>query len=132
MTIVIKILTLDGLFCKKNAERISLPTTTGNISILDNHTLFMTTLDIGVISIFSEEEKNSYIIFGGFAIIKQNKVIILANIVEILNNLDNSQYNLEFQKAKRILESAETEKQRVNAIFQYKLAKARYESIKKN
>uniref|UniRef100_UPI003001A7BE ATP synthase CF0 subunit C n=1 Tax=Prototheca paracutis TaxID=2034905 RepID=UPI003001A7BE len=131
MTIVIKILTLDGFFCKNNAKKINLPTTTGCISILKNHASFMTALDIGVISVFSEEEIISYIIFGGFAIIKQNNVHILANIVEVSNNLNISQYNLEFQKAKSSLESAETEKQRINAIFQYKLAKARYESIQK-
>lgn len=129
MTIVIKILTLDSFFCKNNAKKINLPTITGYLSILENHTSLMTTLDIGVISVFSDEDSFFYIILGGFAIIKQNKIIILANNIEIINSLDSSKYNLEFQKAKRILESAETEKERVNAIFQYKLAKARYESI---
>nr|YP_009478324.1 cf1 epsilon subunit of atp synthase [Prototheca cutis]BBD20231.1 cf1 epsilon subunit of atp synthase [Prototheca cutis] len=131
MTIIIKILTLSGFFYQNKAKKIILPTTTGYISILENYTSFMTALDIGILSIFSEEEIYSYIIFGGFAIIKQNNVNILTNIVEVSNKLDISQYNLEFQKAKSILESAETEKQRINAIFQYKLAKARYESIQK-
>lgn len=131
MTIIIKILTLNGFFYQNKAKKIILPTTTGYISILENYTSFMTALDIGIISIFSEEEIYSYIIFGGFAIIKQNNVNILTNIVEVSNKLDISQYTLEFQKAKSILESAETEKQRINAIFQYKLAKARYESIQK-
>merc|ERR1712187_257250 len=63
-------------------EEIILQTSTGQIGILRNHAQLITTLDIGP-RIFRRQNKwEAIALMGGFAIVQENKVIILVNEVE--------------------------------------------------
>jgi F-type H+-transporting ATPase subunit epsilon len=131
MTLQISILTPSGIFWSNKAKKILLPTTTGQIGVLKNHRPLITALDIGVIFIYTENTSGflDITIIGGFALVKQNVIIILTNSAELPNNLNQSKIEIEFQEATTLLENAKTKKQRIDALFHYKRAKARYQAL---
>jgi F0F1-type ATP synthase epsilon subunit len=67
---------------------------------------------------------------GGFALVKQNQVTILANEAESSDKINPEEAQNEFETSKLNLEKAEGVKEKVEANFAYKRAKARYQVIK--
>ena len=69
-------------------------------------------------------------LMGGFALVKQNQVTIFVNEAESAEQIQPDQAEAAFEKAKTRLEEANGEKQRVEATFQFKRARARYQVVK--
>nr|Q9TJR8.1 RecName: Full=ATP synthase epsilon chain, plastid; AltName: Full=ATP synthase F1 sector epsilon subunit; AltName: Full=F-ATPase epsilon subunit [Prototheca wickerhamii]AHK09997.1 ATP synthase CF1 epsilon subunit [Prototheca wickerhamii]CAB53103.1 ATP synthase CF1 epsilon chain [Prototheca wickerhamii] len=130
MILKILIMIPDGIFWNNKAEEIILPTNTGQIGILKNHAPLITALDIGVILIRTDKKWVPFIIMGGFALIKQNKITILVNGAESAGTLKLVQSEAAFQEATNKLENAKSKKQYVDALFLFKCAKARYQAAK--
>lgn len=129
----ISILTPERPFWKGQAEEIILPTETGEMGVLKNHAPLITGLDVGAMLVRTKEEWSSYAIMGGFALIKQNQVTILANeaesSAEILKKFNSEEAKTAFETAKANLENAVGVKEKVEANFAYKRAKARYQVV---
>ena len=123
MTLQVCIMTPDRIFWNDQAEEIILPTNTGQMGVLSNHAPLITALDIGVTLIRSKMEWMPVALMGGFALVKQNQVTILVIEAESAKQIEPDQ-------AETGLEEAEGEKQRVEATFQFKRARARYQVIK--
>jgi F-type H+-transporting ATPase subunit epsilon len=138
MSLQISILTPERPFWNGQADEIILPTETGEMGVLKNHAPIITGLDVGAMLIRggqgtntgSKEEWNSYAIMGGFALVKQNQVTILANEAVSAENIDPEEAKNAFETAKLNLEKAEGVKEKVEANFAYKRAKARYQVVK--
>jgi len=128
MTLQVCIMTPDRIFWNDQAEEIILPTNTGQMGVLSNHAPLITALDIGVTLIRSKMEWVP--VMGGFALVKQNQVTILVNEAESAKQIQPDQAEAAFEEAKNRLEQAEGEKQRVEATFQFKRARARYQVVK--
>ena len=112
------------------AEEIILPTETGEMGVLKNHAPIITGLDVGAMLVRTKEEWNSYALMGGFAVVKKNQVTILANEAESAESIDAENAKTNFEIAKNDLEKAEGIKQKVEANFAFKRAKARYQVVK--
>jgi len=95
------IMTPEKVFLDVETSELILPTNTGQIGILDNHSPILTGLDIGIMLVREEEKWNSIGLLGGFALVKENKVIILVN-----EALEKS--TLDLAKVKASLEKTET------------------------
>ncbi len=130
MSLQISILTPERPFWNGQAEEIILPTETGEMGVLKNHAPIITGLDVGAMLIRTKDEWNSYAIMGGFALVKQNQVTILANEAESAENIDPEEAKINFETAKANLEKAEGVKEKVEANFAYKRAKARFQVVK--
>jgi F-type H+-transporting ATPase subunit epsilon len=130
MTLQVCIMTPDRIFWNDQAEEIILPTNTGQMGVLTNHAPLITALDIGVTLIRSKMEWIPVALMGGFALIKQNQVTILVNEAESAKQIELEKAQLAFEEAKTKLEQVEGEKQRVEATFQFKRARARYQVVK--
>jgi F-type H+-transporting ATPase subunit epsilon len=138
MSLQISILTPERPFWNGQADEIILPTETGEMGVLKNHAPIITGLDVGAMLVRggqgtgSKEEWNSYAIMGGFALIKNNQVTILANEAVSAENIDPEEAKNAFETAKALLEKAEGEsiKSKVEANFAYKRAKVRYQVVK--
>ena len=130
MSLQVSILTPERPFWNGQAEEIILPTETGEMGVLKNHAPIITGLDVGAMLIRTKEEWNSYAIMGGFALVKQNQVTILANEAQYSVNIDAEAAKAAFDTAKDNLEKAEGVKEKVEANFAYKRAKARYQVVK--
>nr|AYQ95276.1 ATP synthase CF1 epsilon subunit [Trochiscia hystrix] len=130
MSLQISILTPERPFWNGQAEEIILPTETGEMGVLKNHAPIITGLDVGAMLVRTKEEWNSFAVMGGFAVVKNNLVTILANEAESASTIDPEEAKTAFEDAKNNLEKAEGIKQKVEANFIFKRAKARYQVIK--
>lgn len=130
MSLQISILTPERPFWNGEAEEIILPTETGEMGVLKNHAPIITGLDVGAMLIRTKQEWNSYAIMGGFALVKQNQVTILANEAQASASIDPEEAKNAFEVAKDNLEKAEGVKEKVEANFAYKRAKARFQVVK--
>ena len=130
MSLQISILTPERPFWNGQAEELILPTETGEMGVLKNHAPIITGLDVGAMLIRTKEQWNSVAIMGGFAVVKRNQVTILANEAEASESIDAEEAKTAFEAAKANLEKADGIKQKVEANFAFKRAKARYQVVK--
>ena len=71
-------------------------------------------------------------LMGGFALVKQNRVTILVNEAQSAETLNLDEAENNYNTAKTKLEQAEGQKQKVEANFLFKRARARYQLVKNN
>lgn len=132
MSLQICIMTPDCIFLNEQAEEIILPTNTGQMGVLTNHAPLITALDIGVMLIRRKTEWVSIALMGGFALVKQNQVTVLVNEAESSKNINLEEATTAFETAKTRLEQAEGQKQKVEANFAFKRARARFQVAKQS
>nr|YP_009105565.1 CF1 epsilon subunit of ATP synthase [Lobosphaera incisa]AIT94208.1 CF1 epsilon subunit of ATP synthase [Lobosphaera incisa] len=130
MTLQVCIMTPDRIFCNEQAEEVILPTNTGQMGVLTNHAPLITALDIGVMLIRTKNEWDSVALMGGFALVKQNQITVLVNEAQSAKTINLDEAEKEFTAAKNKLEQAEGQKQKVEANFAFKRARARYQLVK--
>lgn len=130
MSLQVCIMTPDEIFLNTDVEEIILPTNTGQMGVLSNHAPLITALDIGVMLLRNKTDWTSVALMGGFALVKQNQVTVLVNEAESSKTIDAEEAELAFITAKNNLEQAEGTKQKVEANFIFKRARARYQIIK--
>lgn len=129
MNLQVSIMTPEENFWNEPAEEIILATNTGQMGILPNHAPIITALDIGLMSIRTAKGWTSLALMGGFALIKQNQITILVNLAETKESIDAVQAEQTFLEAQEQLEKAEGAKEKVEANFAFKRARARYQLI---
>ena len=135
MTLQVCIQTPDRIFFNEGVDEIILPTNTGQMGVLTNHTPLMTALDIGVMLIRNNKKWTGIALLGGFALIKANTVTVLVNEAESASSIDRSAAEAEYTEAQEKWESASqstNQKQKVEANFALKRAKARFQLIGAN
>ena len=132
MTLQVCIMTPDRVFWDQQAEEVILPTNTGQMGVLPNHAPLITGLDVGVMLIRSKNEWLSVALMGGFALVKQNQITVLVNQAESTETINSQEAENAFLTAKTRLEEAEGEKQKVEANFAFKRARAQYQVIKQD
>ena len=127
MSLQVCIMAPDRIFWNEEATELILPTNTGQMGVLKNHTPLITGLDIGVMLVRSGTEWISMALMGGFALVKDNKVTILVNEAELGYNIDSEQAEVQFNEAKAKLENASGRKEKIEANLAFKRARARYQ-----
>ena len=132
MSLQVCIMTPDRIFWDDKAEEIILPTNTGQMGVLENHTALITALDIGVMLIRTKKNWISLALMGGFALVKKNQITVLVNEAESSETIETNQAENAFNEAKTQLDQAEGQKQKVEANFVFKRARARYQVVKKS
>ncbi len=82
---------------------ITVPGSVGNFQILKNHAPLVSTLEIGELNIKIDEQFQYFAISGGTIEIKNNKVLILADSVENVDEIDLNRANNSKQRAEERL-----------------------------
>jgi ATP synthase F1 epsilon subunit len=129
MSLQVCIMTPARVFWNDEAEELILPTNTGQMGVLSNHAPLITALDIGALMIRTKQEWRAVALMGGFALVKNNQVTILVNEAEAGSNIDPREAEKAFEDAKNRLEQAQGEKEKVEATFAFKRARARYQIV---
>nr|YP_009106314.1 CF1 epsilon subunit of ATP synthase [Interfilum terricola]AIT95071.1 CF1 epsilon subunit of ATP synthase [Interfilum terricola] len=132
MSLQVCIMTPDRIFLNEAAEEIILPTNTGQMGVLKNHAPLITALDIGVMLIRTKNEWTPLALMGGFALIKKNQITVLVNEAESSKSINFDEAEKTFTEAKTKLEEADGQKQKVEANFVFKRARARYQVVKQS
>jgi len=128
MTINIRVITPDRIVCSAVAEEIILPSTTGQLGILDGHAPLITALDIGVLRIKTNQKWTPIILFGGFAEVDQNQITILVNGVEEAEDLKLNNASIGLDNAIIALDNASTSREKLEASQNLKKASARVQA----
>ncbi len=140
MSLKVCIMAPDRVFWNASADEIILPTNTGQMGVLTNHTPLITGLDIGVMLVRPEKtsgsttESGSWIsmaLMGGFALIKDNTVTILVNDAELGSSIDPTLAEKSFTEAQAALEKSALagRKEKIEASLAFKRARARMQLV---
>lgn len=130
MDLQIRVVTPDQVFLDKEVDEIILPTNTGLMGVLKNHAPLITAIEVGVMLFRVNKEWTSIALMGGFGFVKQNRITVLVNEAESEATIDPIEAEKDFNLAKQQLEEAKGQKQKVEANFSFKRARARYQVIK--
>ena len=93
------------------------------------HATLITTLEIGVLRIKSGDTWKPIVVFGGFAEVDDDKVTILVNGVEEVTSNDLALAKSALEKASEQLDSAQTDKEKIEASQNLKRVSARVNAI---
>jgi ATP synthase F1 epsilon subunit len=129
MRLQVCILTPDCIFQKEEIDELILPTRTGQIGILNNHASLITALDIGLIMARNQSNWKTLALIGGFALIQKNQVTILVNEAVTASSVEEDEVKKTLDEANNRLSQVVEEKRKVEAVFAYKRARARYQII---
>ena len=130
MVLQVYVITPDQVFLNQEAEEVILPTNTGLMGVLTNHAPLITALEIGVMLIRMKKDWKPFALMGGFALVKQNQITVLVNEAESEATIDRSEAEQFFVATKQKFEEATDQKQKVEANFAFKRARARFQVVK--
>lgn len=136
MTLKVCIMAPDRVFWNASAEEIILPTNTGQMGVLTNHTPLITGLDIGVMMLRADKTSApiAMALMGGFALIQENTVTILVNEAELGSAVNPTEAETAFTEAQAALEKAQnaSRKEKIEASLAFKRARARLQVVGQN
>ncbi len=84
----LEIITPEKIIYKDFVDSIKVPGTKGMFQVLKNHAPLMSTIEIGVITVKKSDESTYFTTAGGTIEVLNNNVLILADSVEIIENID--------------------------------------------
>lgn len=102
----LKVLTPAGLVFEDTTAAVSLPSSEGEITILPNHTAYVTVLGIGVIEyspLQSPQIVRQAVVSGGFCTFKNNELVVLADSVDLPRDRDGRNLSAERETVQREL-----------------------------
>lgn len=100
MTITCEIVSQDRLVYSGEADIVILPGMAGQMGILPHHSPVLTALSFGIITIRSKNEELHFTVAGGIAEVLPEKVTVLADAAENVEEID-------IERAIKARESAE-------------------------
>lgn len=130
MVLQVYVITPDQVFLNQEAEEVILPTNTGLMGVLTNHAPLITALEVGVMLIRMKKDWKPFALMGGFALVKQNQITVLVNEAESEATIDRAEAEQFFVATKQKFEEATDQKQKVEANFAFKRARARFQVVK--
>jgi len=108
-TIKFEIVTPEKVVLKKDILQVSVPTTTGEITILPNHIPLISVLQPGVIEAKLEDGLIEIMsVSGGFIEVMKDKVVILADTAERAEEIDEQRVGEAYLRAEELKKSAES------------------------
>ena len=101
------------------------------MGVLKNHIPLLTGLDTGLILIKKHDNDDwiKVVVTGGFALINNNKLTVLVNEAELSSSIDLIEAESSFISAKATLESVNDNKKKLEALSQFKRARARVQAL---
>lgn len=128
MGLNIRVIAPDGLIWNTTVQEIILPSTTGQIGILEGHAPLITALEIGVLRIKVDQSWKPILALGGFATVKNDEVTVLVSGIEevVKENYNEAQDIL--RQATETLSTAQTIKEKIEASQNLKRAAARLQA----
>lgn len=129
MSLNVRVITPDKVVWDANAEEIILPSSTGQLGILNNHAPLLTALDIGVMRLKVDDNWISIVLMEGFAEVENNKVTILSNGAEEGASIERTAAQAELEKVTLLVDQVTTKKEKIEATIELRKAKARLQAV---
>lgn len=126
----LRIITPDRVFYEGKAEMVEFNTTEGEIGILPGHIPLTVIVKPGVLCIHEEEGEREAALHSGFAEILQDRVTILAEIIEWPEEIDENRAESALRRAEERLRSKAPETDVARAELALRRAMARIEVLR--
>jgi F-type H+-transporting ATPase subunit epsilon len=129
MSLNVRVITPDKVVWDAMVEELILPSSTGQLGILQDHAPLLTALDIGVMRLKTDSSWTSIVLMEGFAEVEDNKVTILCNGAEEASSIDVKVAQEELEKTTLLVDEATTKKEKIEATIELRKAKARLQAV---
>lgn len=86
--LILEIVTPEKPIFKEQIDAVTIPGTLGSFQILRNHAPLVSTFDVGVIKVKRTASESYYTTAGGTVEVNGNKVLVLADSVEKIGEID--------------------------------------------
>ena len=129
MNLNVRVITPDKVVWDAMVEELILPSSTGQLGILQDHAPLLTALDIGVMRLKTESSWTSIVLMEGFAEVEDNKVTILCNGAEEGSTIELKTAQEELEKVTLLVDEATTKKEKIEATIELRKAKARLQAV---
>ncbi len=118
---------------KLTTNEVVIPGSEGMMTILPGHTLVLTTLKSGVLTVQQGEKKTFFAVHGGFAEIANDRISVLADQLEQAENIDKARAEAAKARAEERLAKVgpDTNVQRTEAALARALARLETHKCKK-
>lgn len=126
-TFQLEIVTPEKLVVKDNAEEAQIPATTGYIGVLPGHAPLITELGAGEISYRCRGQVHRFATAWGFAEVLPDKVTVLAETVERVEEIDVARAKQDLTRAEDALKQAQSEEEVAKDLGKVRRAEARIE-----
>ncbi len=110
MKLILEIITPTKVILKEEVDELTIPTTTGEISILPNHVNLLTKIVPGEMIIRNNNKIEHFAITGGFLEIANNHVNILADYAVKADDIEVAKAQAAQEKAKQAMKNRENQK----------------------
>lgn len=121
----LKIVSPDELFLDGEVEALTARTTEGDVTILRNHTDYLTYLKVGMVTIKENGKKRKATISGGILQVQQNEAVIITSSVEWLEEIDLQRAEIAKTKAETAIKKlSEHKSEQELELAEFKLKKA--------
>ena len=85
--LIVKIITPSKIIAESKATMVNIPGSKGMFGVLPGHVKFVSTMDIGVVTIMDNDIETKYFVYGGIA---QTDGETLNIITEFANNIEST------------------------------------------
>jgi len=89
------------VYSDDGVEMVIAPGADGELGILPNHAPLLTALGIGELRIRKGEEEESFAVGGGFLEVLANRVIVMADVAELAEEIDVARAEAARERAER-------------------------------
>jgi F-type H+-transporting ATPase subunit epsilon len=101
----LEIVTPQKKVFSENVDFLVAPGSEGELGILPKHTPLITSLDIGIMRVEQDKKYTKVVVTGGFMEVRDNRVIVLANAAERVEEIDVQRAEAAKQRAEERLAS---------------------------
>lgn len=108
-TILLEVITPQRRVFSAQVSEVQFPGADGYYGILPGHTPVMTPMGNGLVYFVQDGQRHWLTVFGGFAEVTPEQVVILARESETVDMIDLSQAEADKQHAMKLLKEAQTE-----------------------
>jgi F-type H+-transporting ATPase subunit epsilon len=121
----LEIVTPEKMVARTEAEEVEIPGKNGYLGVLPGHAPLITELGAGEISYRLGEERRRFAVAWGFAEILPDRVTVLAETVERVEEIDIDRARRSLAQAEQALQTAESEEDFARAQAKIMAAQAR-------
>ena len=128
----VEIITPDKSFLETTAENLQVQSISGELGILPGHAPMITELGIGSLEVVEKGGKSSFFVSGGYLNVVDDKVTVLADLIETVEVMDSGRVAEAMKRAKSRLDKPDEKVDIARALAALKRAEARQQYMNLN